>query len=774
MQTKPISCDPSFRSSIVANLVQAVVSKRKLTLIPDLAIDPEIVAGNENEFDVIVTNASQQFTSFQLELLAPGLDPHSDREWYTVEPEVCAKKPPGAKTSFHVAIKKAPIPAYETTVDLTLRVFSVESTNLFTSQPISLAIEKPRKSLRVYLPTKVLKVFPGDDIEIPIIVYNLDSKSTSVIVTLAGFDSSWIVAQPDEAIEQTLAIEPGDSHKTSFRCQPPKHFTTLSQSYPFTVEVKSSTRYYSTREQGILEVLPQGVVSFDCQPAVQTIPARRNSSQPDATYELQLENCSNQPQDVTIDVSEVDRQRFGLVTPDPLLLTVGETQQPQILAHVRRPWLGWQQHFWFQVTPVLAQSTAETAAIQPHPNSKTLELRVMPLIAPALQMGGALLFLLILWLLWVLRPIGHQSTVNFVRFSGDGTTVLSGSSDQTVRRWFVNQAIWQPDRVLRWQWNALRLHVPDNIGERIGKAVRVIRHGRRNNLVAVGLEDGTIQLWDTALTTPQKTLYQGTDRVFDLVFTRDSRLLFSGHGSGMVRRWSIVPPLQPSSRLRQILTSIGEILPPTSIEPERVYFPFSVATLALSEPENAPPVLAVAGQFNRLVLWDWNADRLYNVPYRWESPNSAAQPVFGMEQSIVSLATANHLLVTADNRGYITIWDMANRQCQMQDGAEGNCTLPILDQWRGHGEQPVRSVALTQDGCYLSSAGDDGRVILWSLHNGRRTRSQNGERLADYPIRLNSVDITEKDDTLFVTSDADRDRVMLYRISKDEDHATCQ
>lgn len=758
----------------MANSIQAVVSKRKLTFIPDVAVDAELVSGGENEFDVVVTNASHEFASFQIELIAPGLDPRTDTEWYVVEPEVCAKKPPGARTNFHVVIKKPPIPTYETTLDLTLRVFSVEWANLVASQPISLLVEKPRRSLRVYLPAKELKVFPGDDVEIPVIVYNLDSKSARVILSVSKLDSTWMLAEPNapSAIEQTLLIEPGDSQKTSFRCQPPRHFSTLSQSYPFTVEVRSATSHYSAREQGSLEVLPQGSVLFDCDSGVQTIPAHGKAShrkqRGNATYTLQFENDSNQPQDVTIDVSDGDRHPFDLIAPSPLLLQPGDMQQTQLVAQKRRPWFGLPQRFSFQIAPMLAQPMLEATPIQPYPSSKTLELRVAPMISPALQVGGALLSLLLLWLLWLLRPVGHQSGVNFVRFSGDGTTVLSGSSDQTVRRWFVNRTIWQPDRLLHGEWTARRLNVPDNIGDRIGKAVRVLRHGRRNNLVAVGLEDGTIQLWDTAFTAPQKTLYQGTDRVFDLVFTRDSRLLFSGHGSGTVRLWAIAPDLQGSRSTRQIRTSIGEWLPPTQTEPQRVYFPFAVAALALSEPENDASVLVVAGQFNRLVLWDWNNRRLYTVPYTHQLSGSA-QPVMGMEQSIVSLATANNLLVTADNQGYITVWDMANRKCEMRDRNEGDCQLTMLDQWQdGHGGQPVRGVALTQDGSYLSSVGDDGRVMLWSLHNGqRRANRQHGEQVADYPIRLNSVDITEKDNTLFITSDADRNRVMLYRIQKD-------
>lgn len=752
---------------MVTNSIQAIVSKRKLTFIPDFTTDAEPNSSSDHEFDVIVTNASSQFASFQLELLAPGLDAHHNGEWYTVEPEICAKKPPGAQTHFHVVIKKAPIPAYDTTLDLTLRVFSVESANLFTSQPISLTIEKPRKSLRLFLPSKTLKVFPGDQVEIPVIIYNLNFSSTTVVVRLIGLDPTWMVTQPDQAgLEQELAIEPGESIKTSFYCQPPPFPTSLSQAYGFTVTVKSQTSYYSTREQGVLQVLPQGAVNMTCDRAVQTIATTDLRKRwGTATYELDVENCSNQPQEVAMVCLQGDRPQPTLIAPPPLVLNAGETQTSHLIAQQPRPWLGRPQRLLFQVLPTVTAADGGASTIQPYPSSKTLELRVLPLIPLALQMGGVILALLVVWMGWMLHSDGHHSTVNFVRFSGDGTTVLSGSNDQTVRRWFVNRTIWQPDRLLRGQWRAQRLKQPDNIGEQMGKPVRVIRHGRKNNLVAVGLEDGTIQLWNTALTTPQQTLYQGTDRVFDLVFTQDSRLLFSGHGSGMVRRWAIGAELQASNTTRQTRTTIGELYPATATEPERIYLPFAVSALALSEPHHAPPLLVVAGQFNQLVLWDWVANQLYSVSYRWQEPPDAfALPIVGKQHTITSVATAQNLLVTADNQGYITVWDMATRQCQLPPLAAAHCDLPMLDQWRsGHGGEPVRSVALTADGDHLASTGDDGRVMLWPLQDGKR-QAKAGIRLADYPIRLNSVDITQKADTLWITSDADGDRVMLYRI----------
>lgn len=754
----------------MTNRVRAIVSKKKLTLIPDVLVDQaHNLESKNNEFNIIVTNESDKFASFQVELIAPGLDSEADVEWYTVEPEVCAKKPPGAETEFHVVIKKPPIPAYETTIELTLRIFSVEFANLFTSQTLLLTIEKPRKSLRVYLPTKVLKGFPGDEIEVPVLVYNLSPNLAEVTLNCTGIDLSWL---PD-GTAKTLVIEPGDSKKLNFLCHLPKHFSTLSQSYPFTIAATSHTSQYSTREQGTLEVLPQGIIEFNCTSSRQTIPAKRefrHQRQGAATYTLEFTNTSNQAQRVQVQTVNSDKKLNDRTVPDAVELQPGNMQQMQLVMQRKRPWIGLKQRLMFEVIPALSEPTTGVTgeSIHCYPASKTLELNLLPLIPLWLQLSGSLLGLLLLWLLWILRPVGHQSTVNFVRFSGDGTTVLTGSKDQTILRWFTNNAIWQPDQLLRLQFNVFRLNTPENIGAKIGKAVRVARHGERNNLVAVGLEDGTIQLWDVAFTKPQTTLYQGTDRVFDLAFTKDSHYLFSAHGSGNVRLWNLASEnSQLENQTIPIRTLIAETYPLEN--PKRAYFFFSVSAIAVSE---QPKLLAVAGQYNKFALWDWNQNQIYKVPYHWQkSPDRLPQPVISRYQSITSVAANNQLLATADNRGYITLWDLANRQCQQE-----TCEIPILDQWRdGHGGKPVRSVALTANSCYLASTGDDGKVMLWSLQQGKRDRNANtGRLLAQYPTRLNSVDITQKDDTLLITSDADQDRVMLYRIHEDHSHAGCQ
>ncbi|MEL6163698.1 MAG: hypothetical protein AAFR37_08035 [Cyanobacteria bacterium J06628_3] len=87
---------------------------------PEIVIVPNSLSEN-NEFTVTVVNESQKFISFQLELDAPGLEDKSDMNWYTVEPEVCTKNPPGSETEFHVSITKLTDNLYPRTKTISIR-----------------------------------------------------------------------------------------------------------------------------------------------------------------------------------------------------------------------------------------------------------------------------------------------------------------------------------------------------------------------------------------------------------------------------------------------------------------------------------------------------------------------------------------------------------------------------------------------------------------------------------------------------------------------------
>ncbi|MFB2877387.1 hypothetical protein [Floridanema aerugineum] len=776
------------------NFVKAIVSKKQLTLIPDIAADSaDENTNDENEFDVTVVNESKEFTSFQIELSTPGADTHSNFKWYTLDPEVCVKKPPGASTKFHVVITKSPIQVYDTTIDLTLKVFSVEFASIFTSQKLKLTIQKARKPLRIYLIMKELKVYPSNLVEIPVIAYNLSQKFTNVRLTISGLNPEWM----KEGTVRNLQIDAGDSEKTSFWCEPPINAETFSKKYDFTIEANSDNSSHIPHERGVLEILPYGTVEFICSNKLQVIPPRKskgyNKKLKFATYELLFENKSNLPQQVNLKISEKDQKQCSLVIPDGIKLAPGETKPMYLVAKKKRHLLGLKKRILFEVSPILTNPETEefSSDIRPHPNSQVLELQILPIVPFVLQLIGIFLLLLLLWLLRYLNPpIYHEGPVNSVRLIGIAGTVISGSSDQTIRRWQVDNSLLQNSSGLGYQGIV-------NEQEKTKKAVRVItQRPKPDYIVAAGLETGEIQLWDVSSRQTKTPLFKPNhknDRVFDLDFTSDSRYLFSAHGSGYIRQWNVdTEKIKDEAELK-----------------------FTALTLGVSEGLNQPgSLVVVAGRFNKLAFWDWVNRKIYNLQYDWLDwkQDNEFDPVIGQHHYITSLtiteanknivqtSKAKNFLVTADNKGYITLWNMdIIRQCivdnqndlngdndrKPEKDAFGNvfqrleCSNAKLAQWRNGDKnypiQPVRSVAITQNGCYLASAGDDGRVMLWSIDEIMRSpKYQTGKIIANFPdIKLNSVDIKAINDDLFITTGDDNYRVRLYR-EKVKDNASCK
>ncbi|MEM9487380.1 MAG: hypothetical protein AAGA83_27250, partial [Cyanobacteria bacterium P01_F01_bin.116] len=163
--------------------------------------------------------------------------------------------------------------------------------------------------------------------------------------------------------------------------------------------------------------------------------------------------------------------------------------------------------------------------------------------------------------------------------------------------------------------------------------------------------------------------------------------------------------------------------------------------------------LAIGGRFNQLVLVDLATQASRNMPY-WPG---------GQTDYILSMATAearpDHL-VTADSQGNIALWDID--QCL---SSLTNCE-PI-DQWLGHGGAAVRAVDLSQDGCYLASAGDDGHVRLWPLTTTgtRQPQTLEGDILQTSKQSMNAVAIIQQRGKLQVVSGGDDTRVRLSTLS---------
>lgn len=724
----------------------------------DITYEP---GGSPVSFDVTVINNSDQFATFQVELLAAGTSSRSTN-WYTILPEVCTKKPPGDVTLFSISIIDTPKAGFTGLIKLTVRVFSLELPSSESRQVIRLLIPGSGISApQLDLPNQEFNRYPGESFQIPISLESFNQRASNVTLRLSGIDAAWF---PD-GVEKRLLLQNNEKTRAVFECHIPELKNSASGNYTFTIEAHQAEAPVAS-VQGLLKILPQGFVTFNCINPKQSLPENPSFWQKQqknfVEYTLEFDNQSNLSQEANIQISDVGNRRKQWLklstllqrkkakvksvneyqaqeevevqseeekdkfvtpplevelSPQSAKLSLTEPTQFHLTVKHPRPWFGWRKRKVLQ-----AQALTNDNRIEVFNDTQTLTLEVLPLIHEGAQLGGLAMALLLSlglgnWLLNLSQQ--HKNTINTVRFNGVATEVISGANDQTVRSWSVKGNKLEPEGILA----------------QTDKAVRVIRYRPVNNdRIAVGYENGQIQLIDllTGVAEPPFTANLD-DRVFDLTFTKDSRALFSGHGSGQVVEWNLDKGITKHSSI---------------VKKQQVGF----AVNALALVGEADSHLAIAGRFNQLTLWDLKTNKLHQITANGSDKNY-----------ILSLATSDskpNMLVTGDNQGKIKVWNM--RACLT---SKDDCQ--VVDEWNADA-QSVRAVALSNDGCYLASAGEDGEAKLWTL-NARGERSKDnlaGKVITTSAKTLTSIDIVRNSDGVSVTTGGEDRQVTIHQISK--------
>lgn len=401
----------------------------------DLTFKP---GGEPVAFDVNVINNSDRFASFQIELIAPGAKASSDFRWYHLSPEVSSKKPPGDKTHFHVTIVDSPVPGFVGTMNLTIRIFSVELAEQ-EREVLRLVLEQGTKivPVKLQLPVKKFAVKPQDLLEIPVGIENISQLPTVVNLRFLGIDNSWLV----EGYQRTLQIPPKDVVETSFACQIPIPAQAPSQPYQFIIEANQEQGISST-VTGVIDVLANGYVKFQCNPLENKLPDRKISKMwwknNSATYDINFENDTNIAVKASIEWSgeKIKKYKFETIPPE-IELGLGEKNKLELVIKKGRPWLGLARNLLFQVK---GKVTDDRVNIKNE--TQFLKLRVIPLFPVWLQMLGIAGILYLLWAISWMNPDnpywGHQRSVNAVQFNGVGDKLITVSDDETIRRWNVN------------------------------------------------------------------------------------------------------------------------------------------------------------------------------------------------------------------------------------------------------------------------------------------------------------------------------------------------
>jgi WD40 repeat protein len=759
-------------------------------------------------FEVTVTNNGQKhLASFQLELRAAGVNP--SHEWYRVSPIVSSKIPPSDRTKFQVEISRVPKPGFFGLMDVQILVSSTDMADK-AREKLDLTIEFQEGNLpipvRISLPVQTFVARPGETLQIPVQVYTSFQGTIDLTLRLKS-EVGWLNGTilnlkvfGGEQIERIFTCTLPQAIDSNPQIQPP-----ISQDYAFTIEVIHShgqalQRVENSLDQGIVRVLPVGFVQFSCDNPKQRVPSAGSTpifaQTTIATFGFQIQNKSNLPQKLNFSITGDDRRQLTLDTrwdvPEPLWLGFlidgvnlkpGEPRSLYLFAKAQRPLVGLAQQQLIEMTATIAAlPDAPDRRVDLQTDRQILQLSVLPILPLWMQaIGGLILLSLVFWLLVknttllvllvlagmlvillrdsYLRLFRHAAPIQVVRFNGIVDRLMSGSADRTVRSWriFFNRLF------------------PTGGSANVGQPVSTLSYRPvENDRVAIGLDQGEIQLWNALLKgyrDPLQSLMQrGVGRVLALEFARDSRSLFCSYSSGWVLQWSVDEIVEEYDKFN--------LIEPQQKPIRQRKFDFAVYTIQLVG--RSSQNLVVAGQNNQLVIWDL-LERIY-LDHRngiakdpitkiaYPSNNDQTEFILGSD-----VAEFNpYLLVTTDSQGWIRLWNLKDYLDEPEKNRDRQLLLDKLqpiEQWQdGHNKQPIRAIRLSGDGRYLVSGGDDGKVLLWFLTSeGKRDKVLEQGKLVGESRRsekINSVDIKVMRKNVLIAIASDDTKILLKRIKK--------
>lgn len=729
--------------------------------------------GNPATFGVIAINRSDRFAAFELEILAAAGNRESN--WWRLSPEVSAAKPPGDRTEFQVEILASPITHFVGDINITVKISSPQ---LATERRLvlRLTIEPAEEAslLSVSLPTQRLQVYPHNTIDIPVEVQNLGLRSAEVALYLKDLDLTWLIG----TAERRLQLQARQRTEVFFECSLPAADQALSQDYPFTI-VARNREGAEASATGVLKVLAVGFVQFEVQPSKQRLPAK-SSHPPDwlsniAVFQLQFNNASNLLQQVAIKMQGKDCQSCQIkVAPETADLALGKEASVRLSVQVKRPWIGRVKNLQLEAKALLSDRRLGST----EPATQLLMLKVLPLVPSWLLL--VLLALLSALLAVILHSqsasISHLATVNAVRLSntsGVFPLVFSGADDCTIRTWtsapsgiFPKPETLSPNGTLTEgslntdckDSKPQSLKSPKGLLAVLGQAVRALELiPEKNALIFAGLENGEIEAWDVSRRLKLYSLKDGDDKtddkVLSLVFAQNSHYLYSAYGSGTVRRWLIPPSGGQSS------TNLEQLKFPGSKQ-------LQVWAIVLSPDQK---VLISAGSYKSLIHWDLTLEK--PIPTKILLSSEFGSQGGSDHFWSAAFAPTSQLLATGDSDGWITLWNL--QKCQMKSNhpensrfqlSQMNC--PDYDRWLASPKKAIRSLGFTPDARQLVSAGDDGRIVAWTIEEDKKHAPSKQQVVATLSHRITSIDLTPVNHRILVASGSEDSKVRLHLLEQ--------
>lgn len=258
----------------------------------------------------------------------------------------------------------------------------------------------------------------------------------------------------------------------------------------------------------------------------------------------------------------------------------------------------------------------------------------------------------------------NSGAVWTVAFDPSGQTVAMGVEDGSMRLWDL------PTQSIK---SSLKAH---------RSAIWSAQFSPEGDMLATAGDDGQIEIWNP-LNSERIKGFKSPYPVRSLVFSPDSKTLFSGDRDGALRAWSL---------------ETGQTIHDAQ-QPSAIY------TVAIS-----PDGETIASAGNNKTIYIWNAKTL-----------QLKTPLEGHSGSIYSLSFSpdgKHLASAG--------WD---KQIRIWDVGKGSLTTS----WDGRGSD-IWGVAYSPDGTKLVTAGHDGAVRLWNASTQTLEQTYLGHKISVHSL----------------------------------------
>lgn len=304
---------------------------------------------------------------------------------------------------------------------------------------------------------------------------------------------------------------------------------------------------------------------------------------------------------------------------------------------------------------------------------------------------------------------GHTKGVVAVAFSPDATMIVSGSYDHTIRIWDTEDGdcLQLLEGHTEWVWGVA--FSPDG------------------GLVASASGDQTVRLWQIRTGTELARLEGHTDQVWSVAFSPDGRYLASGGNDGLVLLWdmrsrSVVQTFRGHTNwVRSVaFTPDGTVLASGSND----------GTVRLWSIVTGQPLQTLRGHRNAVNtvamsrsgchLASGSNDQRIRI---WDlTTGETAQLIHGYTNWVRSVAISpdGNGLVSGGDDGIARLWvapsaySISREEFHPHTDMSPKFTEEAITHFSGH-TQMVRSLTLNHDGTRLATASADCTVRLWDV-----------------------------------------------------------